>query len=1031
MQRFFSTFPYSRTLCQLGSIACAAVLLVACGSGGGGGGGGTPPAAATFLLTVTLASGSNSGTGTVSSNPAGLTCAPTPNPTACTGSFDQGTVVTLTATPTATNAFAGWSGGGCTGVGTCSVTMNAATAVTATFNGPTATPTIAVTVNGSGSGSVTSDVGGINCPAVCSATVSNSTAVTLTATATAGSVFQGWTGGGGSCTGTSNPCTFTPSADTSIAAAFFKPTLTVTVTGSGFVSSAPPGINGCTSAALCSAQFSDNSTVTLTATIPAGNAFSGWSFTGAAPAGTCAGTTNPCQITPLTTNVAVTAVITPLVANPTVTVTFGNTLGGTGSVSSTGGATNFTTCNTASCVATYVSGGHASITATATAGSLFTGWTAGPCSGTTTSPCVVNPILANQTMTASFTRPVLTVTMVGTGTVSSSGSVTGANTNCTGSCTRAFNLGETVTLTALSTAGFAFQGWTGGLGTSCTGGATGSCSFLMPAGGTAVTATFNNVVSTAQNFKFIGAAGNQLLAINPQASPATPTAVQVNGSPITLPNFVGSNRDGGAALIRSATSYDAGTTSFLGIKEDTIIFTSGGKIYKASTLLTNGVPGVDSNNVPQQVSSLGNPGQPTAQPCGMGSLSDLMNTSDRIIGFTDAGGDGDCTNGNEFLYLMRLSDGPGKPAVSLPVGTDATGDTVVFNLTTGAASRGILKNAAGNLQWIDNTLALPTNITGGGAVGPVTTVGTQADKVFLASSTKLYIYTPSTNTLSAPVVTADGGTTWVPNSNNNDLVSYATTSSAIYLVQTNGDVYRVSLTTTAGQTVTTKHFMADPGTIASSIAQTPLKIMIRTGKAPSGSFGQDPCSTTNPTTCNNGIIAVDKTAPNTSVPIETAAPNKLIFSMTSWNNFITYTLSGGGALARIENASAGVVTVSTGNWNNGTIENSFNITTLADQTPVNQVITEFTGGTANGALVKVATSPTGSAVPIGTVSDPTSLLQSGGFFDSSVNGVILGYLNFAANPTNRQPFLVDTTLNTLTKITTPGAPTAWRAISSN
>lgn len=52
MQDFFSTLPYSRTLRQLGSIACAALLLVACGKGGGDGGGGTTPGAVSISGTA-------------------------------------------------------------------------------------------------------------------------------------------------------------------------------------------------------------------------------------------------------------------------------------------------------------------------------------------------------------------------------------------------------------------------------------------------------------------------------------------------------------------------------------------------------------------------------------------------------------------------------------------------------------------------------------------------------------------------------------------------------------------------------------------------------------------------------------------------------------------------------------------------------------------------------------------------------------------------------------------------------------------
>jgi phospholipase C len=81
--------------------------------------------ATTFQLTVQLAGTS---TGTVTSSPAGISCAPT-----CTASFTSGTVVTLTATPGKGAFFVGWSGS-CKGTGTCKLTINAAETVTATFN---------------------------------------------------------------------------------------------------------------------------------------------------------------------------------------------------------------------------------------------------------------------------------------------------------------------------------------------------------------------------------------------------------------------------------------------------------------------------------------------------------------------------------------------------------------------------------------------------------------------------------------------------------------------------------------------------------------------------------------------------------------------------------------------------------------------------------------------------------------------------------------------------------------------------------
>ena len=67
-------------------------------------------------LTVTK---SGTGTGTVTSSPSGINCGST-----CTSQFDN-RVVTLTAANTGDSFFAGWSGEGCSGTGTCVVTMSA------------------------------------------------------------------------------------------------------------------------------------------------------------------------------------------------------------------------------------------------------------------------------------------------------------------------------------------------------------------------------------------------------------------------------------------------------------------------------------------------------------------------------------------------------------------------------------------------------------------------------------------------------------------------------------------------------------------------------------------------------------------------------------------------------------------------------------------------------------------------------------------------------------------------------------------
>jgi hypothetical protein len=95
------------------------------------------------------------------------------------------------------------------------VTVLAATPVTATFT--LLTYTVSVTKAGTGGGTVTSDVGGINCGTTCSANLNYGTHATLTAIADGNSTFMGWSGGGCSGTGT---CMVTISGDTPVTATF-------------------------------------------------------------------------------------------------------------------------------------------------------------------------------------------------------------------------------------------------------------------------------------------------------------------------------------------------------------------------------------------------------------------------------------------------------------------------------------------------------------------------------------------------------------------------------------------------------------------------------------------------------------------------------------------------------------------------------------------------------------------------------------------------------------------------------------------
>ena len=190
-----------------------------------------------FFVSHTLTvSRAGSGSGNVSSSPAGVDCG-----ASCQQSFGAGTQVSLTATPAAGSSFAGWSGSGCAATGACRITLGQDTSVTASFNVlPPDRHTLTVHRLGNGKGTVTSSPTGINCGATCTRTFTANQRLTLTATAALPSRFTGWSG---ACTTKSTTCTVALTADTAVTARFVAPPviskLSVSPTGFKAASSGP------------------------------------------------------------------------------------------------------------------------------------------------------------------------------------------------------------------------------------------------------------------------------------------------------------------------------------------------------------------------------------------------------------------------------------------------------------------------------------------------------------------------------------------------------------------------------------------------------------------------------------------------------------------------------------------------------------------------------------------------------------------------------------------------------------------------
>jgi hypothetical protein len=510
----------------------------------------------TWTLTTTLA---GTGTGTVTSTPAGIACG-----TSCMASYNHGTMVTLTASPTAsTSLFTGWSGA-CTGSGTCVVTMDQARSVTATFTQQSYGLTVTKAGTGAALGTVTSTPAGISCGTDCSEAYPANTMVTLTAQAPTGATFAGWSGGG--CTGT-GMCTVTISAVVSITATFTLAQVPVTVgksgTGSGTVTSVPAGIS---CGATCSASFDYGSVVTLSAAPATGSAFGGWS------GGGCTGTA-PCMVT-VSAAAQVTATFT-LLQYP-LTITKSGT--GTGQVTSSPAGIS---CG-ASCGANYDYGTMVTLTPTADpTTSDFGGWS-GDCTGT--GACVVT-IDAARNVTASFTLKTRTLTVARTGDGGGTISVNPGAAVCAGAtCPYNFAHGTSVSLTATPANGSIFEGWSGG---PCSG--TGVCTFSITAN-TSVTATFSKAMRSL-TITFAGAAGGSVL-VNPGAttvnasgslSMATHTAVTLAATPAANMGFAGW---GGACSGYGGCSFtlDADTTV-------TVQFDPPNKVFVTSTTVIPGTLG--------------------------------------------------------------------------------------------------------------------------------------------------------------------------------------------------------------------------------------------------------------------------------------------------------------------------------------------------------------------------------------------------------------------------------------------------------
>ena len=451
LNKNFSTF--------LGAVLASSLLFVfSCSKDeeGGNGGNGTPTVVK-HTLSITKPK-----SGTLVSKPEGINCGSKDE--VCKAQFDEGTEITLTATPAPGYGSGAWSDDcrGAPDLTKCVLIMNADKTVGKKFD---SRPNVDLGITEPTHGMITSEPSSIRCGsrgATCKATLANGAEIKLIAEADKYYMIGAW---GGACVeaGLSNTCTLEMNDNKRVTKAFNLPgkkTLTITTKpANGTITSSPSGINCGEGNDDCNSLFDHDQKVTLTAAPKTNYELGGWG-------GDCSSSDATYELI-MNTDKTVNKVFSIIQHTLTITAPMNGTI-----TSNPDGIDCKRGSSSTTCEADFNHGTDVILTAAPDANHELGDWSGGGCSGSGTA-CTVAMTTDKTGITKAFTaiQRTLTITRPMNGTITSNpGSINCGSGAGETACSATFGHGTRVTLTATPKTNYVAGAWSGcsGSGTTCT-----------------------------------------------------------------------------------------------------------------------------------------------------------------------------------------------------------------------------------------------------------------------------------------------------------------------------------------------------------------------------------------------------------------------------------------------------------------------------------------------------------------------------------------------------------------------------------